>query len=341
MLNLKLKKENSGPVWGERYRRTRAQAHHFRRIKYEKRSLFTHILIISLLISPFVVFGLLEWNWLAAPRLEPLATQPARRPVARLPVPPPTGWTLENGPTPRLERPASLPSPSAATATPMVVRPDLASLGLAHPWPTPPAASQGRLKVDGPSSPFGAVGPLNQADNLYFAETAHNLGGRFKQFWQEQAGLPLFGFPISEVFEEDGLSVQYFERARFEYHPESNQVELGLVGRLLTAPRLSARPWYFEPVAAFSDTPNDRYFEATGQVVQGQFKDYWEQNGGLAHFGYPLSHEFLEVDPANGLTYIVQYFERARFQWPLDPTPSTQVQLGLLGRELALARGWL
>src|SRR5205085_1113696 len=33
-------------------------------------------------------------------------------------------------------------------------------------------------------------------------------------------GVELFGYPISEPLMQDGLKVQWFERARFEYHPE-------------------------------------------------------------------------------------------------------------------------
>ena len=31
----------------------------------------------------------------------------------------------------------------------------------------------------------------------------------------------VLGFPISEPVVENGLTVQYFERARMEYHPEN------------------------------------------------------------------------------------------------------------------------
>jgi hypothetical protein len=33
--------------------------------------------------------------------------------------------------------------------------------------------------------------------------------------------LPILGFPISEEFRENGVTVQYFERARFEWRPEN------------------------------------------------------------------------------------------------------------------------
>ena len=53
---------------------------------------------------------------------------------------------------------------------------------------------------------------------ICFSETGHMLYGNFRAFWETRGGLMAFGFPISTVFEEDGLIVQYFERARIEDH---------------------------------------------------------------------------------------------------------------------------
>lgn len=73
----------------------------------------------------------------------------------------------------------------------------------------------------------------------FFAETGHSLCPPFLAFWQHHGGLPVFGYPISQPFTEvnaaDGqpYTVQYFERNRFEHHPElapPNDVLLGLLG---------------------------------------------------------------------------------------------------------------
>ncbi|HVX29602.1 MAG TPA: hypothetical protein VHA53_03905, partial [Nitrolancea sp.] len=50
----------------------------------------------------------------------------------------------------------------------------------------------------------------------YFTATGHTLAGKFEEFWTEHGGLELFGYPISEVIDQNGTKVQYFERARFE-----------------------------------------------------------------------------------------------------------------------------
>ena len=55
---------------------------------------------------------------------------------------------------------------------------------------------------------------------LYFPATGHNLTGGFLRAWWERGQVALFGYPISEELTEDGRTVQYFERARLEYHPD-------------------------------------------------------------------------------------------------------------------------
>lgn len=65
-----------------------------------------------------------------------------------------------------------------------------------------------------------APAPPAPADELLcFPETGHCIGGGFRQFWLEQGGLPIFGYPLSEEFTDpdSGVTVQWFERARFEH----------------------------------------------------------------------------------------------------------------------------
>lgn len=67
--------------------------------------------------------------------------------------------------------------------------------------------------------PFRQADPIERTDCRYFSETGHNLCAGFRAHWETFGGLPVFGYPISEEFTEDGMVVQYFERARFEWHP--------------------------------------------------------------------------------------------------------------------------
>lgn len=87
-----------------------------------------------------------------------------------------------------------------------------------------------------------------------------------------------------------------------------------------------------EPVA------DGRYFPETGHYVGHGFWEYWRDNGGLMIFGYPLTDEIEEPDPkAPGGKRVVQYFERAVFEWHPENDPPYRVLLRRLGAE-ALAR---
>ena len=82
-----------------------------------------------------------------------------------------------------------------------------------------------------------------------------------------------------------------------------------------------------------------RYFSETGHNVPAIFANYWDANGGLTRFGYPLTEAFEEVSETDGGRYVTQYFERARFErHPDDAGTASEVQLGLLGAELAVGR---
>ncbi|MGA7732725.1 MAG: endo-1,3-alpha-glucanase family glycosylhydrolase [Chloroflexia bacterium] len=87
-------------------------------------------------------------------------------------------------------------------------------------------------------------GAPNQRQNheagKLFPETGKWVGGAFLQRWEKNGGVFVNGYPITDEFEEklsDGktYTVQYFERARFEFHPENAapyNVLLGALGRL-------------------------------------------------------------------------------------------------------------
>lgn len=180
----------------------------------------------------------------------------------------------------------------------------------------------------------------------YFPQTGHNLCGAFLSYWEARGGLAIFGLPLTEEFREpDGAgnvyTVQYFERNRFEYHPElagtPYEVLLGLLGNDLTAARRGEAP--FLRIAA--GQPGSNFYPETGHSLGGAFRDYWERNGGLAVFGFPISEEFQEYNPADGKIYTVQYFERNRFEYhpELAGTPYS-VLLGLLGNQTVDGNGW-
>ena len=183
----------------------------------------------------------------------------------------------------------------------------------------------------------------------YERTTQHTIDPRFKTYWDAHGGLAQFGYPISEPFNEgaeDGttLLVQYFERNRFEWHPNQRgtpyEVQLGLIGNYFGAKAQLAQPGPFARQNGDTE-PGQIYFAETGHTLRNAFKRHWQGTGGLAQYGYPISEEFFEVNPADGQTYVVQYFERARFEWHPDNigTPY-EVLLGLLGNQLLVEKGW-
>jgi hypothetical protein len=178
------------------------------------------------------------------------------------------------------------------------------------------------------------------ANLVYFQPVGHTLKGPFLKFWNSHGGLAIFGYPLSEEFEEvsrtDGKKyvVQYFERNRFEYHPEfagtPNEVLMGLLGVDMTRGRT------FLPGAPFESNIDHAYFRETQHSLSGPFLKYWQSHGGLAIFGYPISEELMEDG------YLVQYFERNRFEYhPEFAGTPNEVLLGLLGVETARRYGWI
>jgi hypothetical protein len=81
-----------------------------------------------------------------------------------------------------------------------------------------------------------------------------------------------------------------------------------------------------------------RTFAETGKTVCGRFLEYWLANGGLRQQGFPLTDEFIEINPTDGKPYLTQYFERARFEWHPENQAPYDVLLGLLGREQLQAK---
>ncbi len=173
------------------------------------------------------------------------------------------------------------------------------------------------------------------ATRRYFPETGHLVSGGFLSYWARFGGLPTFGYPITDEFTaaDSGFVTQYFERARFEWHPgsapERYDVLLGLLGRELAQRDGLLNTPSFQP-ADPGNNEHCTYYPETGHWLCYGFRDYWQSHGALEILGYPISEEF--ADPQTGLT--VQYFERQRLEWHPDNAPEWQVLGGLLGSEL-------
>ncbi|HET7079255.1 MAG TPA: hypothetical protein VFM49_17615, partial [Chloroflexia bacterium] len=155
-------------------------------------------------------------------------------------------------------------------------------------------------------------------------------------YWLQHGGLAEQGYPLTEEYREgsklDGkpYTVQYFERGIFELHPDNAAPYNVLLAQLGTFRYRQKHPHgaagqHRNPTAA-------RDFAQTGHGIGGSFRRYWEQHGGLAQFGYPLTDEFAEKSDLNGQTYTVQYFERAVFEAHPENAPPYDVLLSQLGK---------
>ncbi len=175
-----------------------------------------------------------------------------------------------------------------------------------------------------------------QSDTRYFPETGRTVQGRFLQYWNDNGGLMQQGYPISTEMQErsdtDGkiYTVQYFERAVFEKHPE-NAYPFDVLLSLLGVQKYKSK----YPDGAPNQRPNDEagsvYFKDTGKRVGGSFLVYFNEFGGVPQQGLPISDEFQERSELDGKVRTVQYFERAVFEWNPDNTPPYNVLLAQLG----------
>lgn len=159
---------------------------------------------------------------------------------------------------------------------------------------------------------------------IYCPQTGHSVIGDFLSKYQSVPDpIKLFGYPITEAYQEQtrGRIVQYFERARFELHtenPSQSRVRISPLGEYLYSPG---------PELPIPDNfPACHVFSETGFKVCYAFLDYFDANGGATQFGYPISNfEFHD-------SRIVQYFQRARFEWHPEYPSSHRVTLTDLGR---------
>ena len=203
----------------------------------------------------------------------------------------------------------------------------------------------------------GVPAGIARAQARCFPETKQCTSGRFGQFWEQNGGSPVFGFaiapaaPASRVTRNPTYLTQWFQRFRFEAHPDNRPPYDVLLGRLGDERlRRLGRDWSAEPRERAA-RPGCRWFPTTGHNVCNQagslgFRTYWETHGveldghegtseaeALALFGLPLTKLRVETNAA-GDRVLTQWFERARFEWHPENPAGLQVLLGLLGDEV-------
>jgi subtilisin family serine protease len=201
-----------------------------------------------------------------------------------------------------------------------------------------------------PVQPFGpqaaAPAPAPSNEPLTFAETGQTLQGRFLEFWRDNGGLPVFGYPLTAQNEGEIVS-QTFERTRFEHHPQNSAPYDVLLGRVgVEALEAQGRDWWSFPTVD-SAPEGCLYFAETQHSLCGEFKNYWERHGlefdgqpgssyaeSLALFGMPVSEPQQET-LEDGSVLLVQWFERARFEHHPQNSAPYDVLLGRLTADTA------
>jgi len=160
-------------------------------------------------------------------------------------------------------------------------------------------------------------------DSRYFPETGHSVSDAFlEKYISIPNGEEIYGFPITGAFgdEASGFLVQYFEKARFELHPEAPSDLLVQITHL--GEYLYEAGDHLPELANFASCIP---FSETVYKVCYEFMDFFEANGGVAQFGYPIS----DFETHDG--WIVQYFQRARFEWHPERPLGEKVFVSNLG----------
>jgi hypothetical protein len=173
----------------------------------------------------------------------------------------------------------------------------------------------------------GLPTPPKQGTPPYVSpETGLTVRDPFVDFYTRTGGEAQYGPPITNDYVDPrtGLLVQYFRKARLEWHPtnpDPYKIQLGLLaqemGFLQPPPALSS-------LTRLSD-PACQYFDVTGQVACDGFLDFWLRNGGLDRFGYPITG----WTQSNG--YLAQYFQRAIMEWHPERPTGQKIVLADLG----------
>ncbi len=173
---------------------------------------------------------------------------------------------------------------------------------------------------------------LAQSDqDQYFEQTGHHVTGEFQNAYKSVSNpLLLYGYPITDAFQDPLTNnlVQYFQKARFELLPETpdgQRVQVSPLGKYLYNPG--------QPIAVPDNSPACRTFPEGNFEVCYAFLAFFDEYGGLAQFGEPISN--LEIQSAT----VVQFFQRARFEWHPEMPPGQRVVLSDLGTEYFNAHG--
>jgi hypothetical protein len=139
----------------------------------------------------------------------------------------------------------------------------------------------------------------------------------------------LYGYPITDAYQDpNGLLIQYFQKARFELHPNAPR---GLRVQLSPLGDYMYRQGQYPPI--IENSPACRTFPQTGYQICYAFLQFYNANGGKAQFGYPISNIELQNNRR------VQYFQKALFEFYPEYSQGERVELADLGYQYFFDHG--
>ena len=80
-----------------------------------------------------------------------------------------------------------------------------------------------------------------------------------------------------------------------------------------------------------------RCFGETGQCIDGQIRTFWERQGGIAVFGFPIA--VATTTNVDGHTVVAQRFERQRIEYHANNPAPYDILLGRVGADTLAAQG--
>src|SRR5256714_7244440 len=118
---------------------------------------------------------------------------------------------------------------------------------------------------------------------LYVPQARHSVASPFVATYRRLVPY-LLGPSVTEAYRQAEVLTQDFDHLRLEWR--QGRVVVGNLGTAIYPYELGGG---MSRVPARPNTPTQRYFPQTGQLLQGDFLHFWQTRGGLATFGAPIS----------------------------------------------------
>jgi hypothetical protein len=168
-----------------------------------------------------------------------------------------------------------------------------------------------------PPVPVTQIPAASNPKCVYFPETGHSACLKFLDQWRKTGGLDMYGYPISEYDIENEHIVQYFQRAKMEWNPNTQRIELAALGQIyfdyaeIDRRLLEARPDTASPGTA---RPAVTSVSAKGTVLVPLVSPNGLQTG-MVHVS-----DQLKKGLSNAAVTMVVYFAAGKQSFSLPPT---------------------